>query len=198
MDLEAILEAHRRWLLGGETPRARADLRRADLQRANLREANLREANLREANLREADLQRANLQWADLREADLRGADLQGADIQEAELRNIRLRGADLRGTSLRGADLRGADLRGADLRGADLDFTCWPLWCGSRNIIVDSRLFRQLAMHLCGVVIDDADPAAAECRAAQAALAPLARGCHVSREFLGLGHEETTEEEVA
>jgi hypothetical protein len=46
----------------------------------------------------------------------------------------------------LHGADLRGANLRDANLRGADLDFSCWPLWCGSRNVKVDARIAAQLA----------------------------------------------------
>jgi uncharacterized protein YjbI with pentapeptide repeats len=45
------------------------------------------------------------------------------------------LRGTDLRGADLRGANLRWADLRGADVRGASLDYSCWTLWCGSKNV---------------------------------------------------------------
>ena len=55
---------------------------------------------------------------------------------------------ADLTGARLTGADLRGADLRGADLTGADLDFSSWPLWCGSTKAKVDDRLSRQLVYH--------------------------------------------------
>ena len=29
-------------------------------------------------------------------------------------------------------ADLSRADLRGANLSDADLDYSAWPLWCGS------------------------------------------------------------------
>lgn len=71
--------------------------------------------------------------------ADLRGADPRGAD----------LRGADLRGADLQGAHLRDTDLRGAYLRGANLDFSCWPLWCGSIGAKADDRLFAQLLFHL-------------------------------------------------
>lgn len=104
-----------------------------------------------------ADLQGADLQGADLHQADLRGANLQEANLQEANLRRADLRGAKLRGAKLRGADLRqadlrGADLRGADLRGADLDFSCWPLWCGSLDVKIDAYLFDQLVYHLCAV----------------------------------------------
>ena len=84
----------------------------------------------------------------DLRGADLRGAGLRGAD----------LRGADLRGADLRGADLSNANLNGADLRGADLDYSCYPLWCGSLHLKADKRLACQLAYHLCSMQCDDAD----------------------------------------
>ena len=46
-------------------------------------------------------------------------------------------------------ADLRGADLRGAHLREAGLDFSCWPLWCGSNGIEADDRLVAQLLWHV-------------------------------------------------
>jgi len=56
----------------------------------------------------------------------------------------------------LRGADLRGADLRKADLSEARLDYSCWPLWCGSIGVKIDRRLFAQLLGHLLVVRVDD------------------------------------------
>ncbi len=47
-------------------------------------------------------------------------------------------------------------DLRGANLRDANLDFSCWPLWCGSLGVKVDKRIACQLAYHFCSVVCDD------------------------------------------
>ena len=113
---------------------------------------------LRGADLRGADLRGANLRRADLSGADLRGADLRGADLSGANLRRADLRGADLRGADLRRADLSDANLRGADLRGADLDYSCYPLWCGSLHLKADKRLACQLAYHLCSMQCDDAD----------------------------------------
>ena len=89
---------------------------------------------------------------ANLSSADLSGADLSGADLSHADLRY-----ADLSGADLSGADLSHADLRYADLRGANVDFSSWPLWCGSlKGVKVDARIARQLAYHLCSVVCDD------------------------------------------
>ena len=58
----------------------------------------------------------------------------------------------------LRGANLRGADLRWADLREADVDFSCWPLWCGSLDVKIDKRIFCQLLYHAlrAGQSVDD------------------------------------------
>ena len=74
----------------------------------------------------------------------------------------------------LRGAYLLGAYLRDANLRGADLDYSCWPLWCGSLGVKIDKRIFCQLAYHLCRTIVDDE-----ECKAAQRALYPLANQFH-------------------
>ena len=104
------------------------------------------------------DLKGADLSGADLKGANLKGADLKGANLMEANLRDTNLINTDLRGADLRGADLRGANLRGANLKGADLDYSCYPLWCGSLHLKADKRLACQLAYHLCSLQCDDAD----------------------------------------
>lgn len=71
-------------------------------------------------------------------------------------------------------ADLRGADLRGVDLCGADLDYSCWPLWCGSLDVKVDARIARQLAYHFCRLDCDDP-----EYLEARKAITEFANGFH-------------------
>lgn len=44
------------------------------------------------------------------------------------------------------------------DLSDADLDYSCYPLWCGSLHLKADKRLACQLAYHLCSMQCDDAD----------------------------------------
>ena len=104
------------------------------------------------------DLRRADLRRADLRRADLRDADLRGADLRRADLRGADLRRADLSNANLSKADLSNANLSKADLRGATLDYSCYPLWCGSLHLKADKRLACQLAYHLCSMQCDDAD----------------------------------------
>lgn len=65
---------------------------------------------------------------------------------------------ADLSGADMSGADLTRADLTYADLSGANIDYSSWPLWCGSLNVIVDTRISRQLAYHFLRVIGDDMD----------------------------------------
>jgi len=105
-----------------------------------------------------ADLRRANLSGANLSGADLRRANLRGANLSDANLSGADLSGADLRRANLSGANLSGADLRRANLSGADLDYSCYPLWCGSLHLKADKRLACQLAYHLCSMQCDDAD----------------------------------------
>lgn len=66
------------------------------------------------------------------------------------------------------------ADLCGADLCGADLDYSCWPLWCGSLDVKVDARIARQLAYHFCRLDCDDP-----EYLEARKAIAEFANGFH-------------------
>jgi hypothetical protein len=112
---------------------------------------------------------------ANLEGANLKGAILERAILRGANLRVANLRGAYLEGANLRGANLKGAYLEGANLRGANLDYSCWPLWCGSlRDVQIDKRIFAQLAYHICRVIVDDD-----ECKAAQRALYPIANQFH-------------------
>lgn len=64
------------------------------------------------------------------------------------------LQGASLRDADLQGADLRRASLRGANLQGADVDYSAWPLWCGSLKAGVDDRIALQLLYHTLSVVM--------------------------------------------
>ena len=106
--------------------------------------------------------------------ANLRGADLRGVDFYRPDLRGADLRGADLRDADLRKADLRSADLSRADLSGANIDYSCWPLWCGSLDVKVDARIARQLAYHFCRLDCDDP-----EYLEARKAIAEFANGFH-------------------
>ena len=75
---------------------------------------------------------------------------------KRANLRDANLRDADLRGADLEGANLERADLRGANLEGANLDFSCWPLWCGSKGVKVDLKLVYQLLAHVACLECDE------------------------------------------
>jgi uncharacterized protein YjbI with pentapeptide repeats len=64
--------------------------------------------------------------------------DLQWADLQRVNLRD----------TDLQWSDLRRVNLRDTDLHGANLDFSAWPLRCGSLSAKIDDRVIRQLLYH--------------------------------------------------
>ena len=118
--------------------------------------------------------------------ADLEGADLEGANLEGANLEGANLEGANLEGANLGGANLNGADLEGADLRGANLDFSCLPLWCGSKGMIVDDRLAQQIAAHFCALTCDSK-----EYKQAREALLPYARKSHRAGWILDEGEPE-------
>ena len=126
-EIKIVLDKHKKWLNNEEGGKC-----------ANLNGAYLRGAYLNGANLRDAYLYGAYLYGADLRGADLRGADL---------------RGANLYGADLNGANLRDANLYGAYLNGANLDYSAWPLWCGSLKAQIDDRIAKQLLYHTLSAV---------------------------------------------
>ena len=111
-------------------------------------------------------------------QADLQNDDLQDAKFRGADLRYANLYGANLWNADLRYANLYGANLWNADFRGADIDYSCWPLWCGSLDVKIDRRIFCQLAYHLCRVIVDDDD-----CKEAQLMLGRLANEFHRAAE---------------
>ena len=108
--------------------------------------------------LRGVDLSFQNLRRADCRDADFRDANFRDADCRDANFQSADFRDADFRDANFRRADCRRADFRRADCRGADFDFSCWPLWCGSKNVKVDGRIARQLLLHACSLDLSD-DP---------------------------------------
>ena len=88
-------------------------------------------------------------------DANLKGANLKGASLEWASLEWASLEDANLKGASLEGANLKDANLEWANLEGASLDFSCLPLWCGSKNIRIDERQAKQLAMHIFNLIED-------------------------------------------
>ena len=162
-ELNVILDKHKMWLSGKKGG-----------EKANLRGAYLSEADLCGANLNRANLSGANLRGAYLSGANLSGANLSGAYLSEANLSGANLCEANLSGANLSGANLRGANLCEANLRGAYLDYSCWPLWCGSLDVKVDARIARQLAYHFCRLDCDDP-----EYLEARKAIAEFANGFH-------------------
>ena len=70
-------------------------------------------------------------------------------DGERANLRSSDLRSSDLSGSDLRSSDLSGSNLSGSNLSGSNIDFSCWPLWYGSKNVKVDLRIVYQLLAHV-------------------------------------------------
>lgn len=98
-----------------------------------------------------SEVLRLHKMWLDGDENGKR-ADFEGAD----------LKWADLREANLQWADLRGANLRETDLRVVNMDYSVWPLWCGSLDVKVDKRIAAQLAYHFCRLDCDDPEYLAA------------------------------------
>lgn len=145
-ELQNKLDMHKKWLRDEEGC-ARVAFRGTNFKGENLKGFDFKGADLRGVDLRGTDLRGIDFRWADFRVADLRGANLRGSDLREIDFT---------------GADLRAVDFRDADLRGADIEFSSWPLWCGSLGVKVDKRIAAQLAYHFCRLDCDDSEYLAA------------------------------------
>ena len=99
------------------------------------------------------DGEHANLKGAYLKRAYLKDAILEDANLQGANLKDANLKDAILKRANLDGADLERANLERANLEGADIDYSAWPLWCGSLKAHVDDRIAVQLLYHTLSVV---------------------------------------------
>ena len=74
-------------------------------------------------------------------------------DFSYAELNYAELNYAKLNDAKLNGAKLNGAKLNDAELNdGTDMDYSSFPLWCGSFRVKATLRLAAQLAYHFCRI----------------------------------------------
>jgi hypothetical protein len=84
------------------------------------------------------------------KKADFSNMDLRKMNFRGEDLRGVDLKGAILHGSDFTGVNLTGVNFSGADFSGAILDYSCWPLWCGSLSVgAVDDRLALQLLAHV-------------------------------------------------
>ena len=146
-DLSEILRKHWLWL-GQEDNGERANLEDANLDGADMRFAKMQRANMKGATMQGATMQGAHMRYADMRFANMQGADMQGADMRCSNMTYANMQDANMQDT-----DLKNVSMRFADMRGADIDYSCWPLQCGSLKAHVDDRIAIQLLYHALSVV---------------------------------------------
>jgi len=80
-----------------------------------------------------------NLSCIKMPYANMTGANMTGAYMSHA----------NLTGATMTDANLTRANMSCANMTDAILDFSCWPLWCGSFTVRIDAQIAAQLAYHL-------------------------------------------------
>lgn len=154
---------------------AKCDFTEVDLKFSNLASAVTRSSSFIYANLTESNFSHACFEQTDLQNAILTRSDLSRAHFCTSSLRNAEMNLCKMYLT----------DFSGTDLSGANLDFSAWPLWCGTGHVIADARLAEQLAAHFCALNCDDP-----EYLVARAAILEFATKSHRATE-LGLSKKE-------
>ena len=113
--------------------------------------------------------------FVEMNKRNLTNANLTDANLSDANLSDANLSDADLTNANLAYANLTNANLTDANLSGANLDYsTIFTLRCTSFGATLDKKQMAQQAYHFCKHKCD-----AAEVRAAQLALMPLANQFH-------------------
>jgi hypothetical protein len=112
-----------------------------------------------------ADVLAAHRLWLEGNAAGVR-ANLAEADLAGVNLAGVNLARANLAEADLAWANLADANLRGADLAGANLDYSSWPLWCGSFGAKCSRDLWLQLLTHAAALNVRDATVADRKLRA--------------------------------
>ena len=129
---------------------------------------------------------KADLRCSNLSYSNLRGSNLSYSNLSYSDLRGSNLRGSNLSYSDLSHSDLSYSDLRGSDLRGSNLDFSCLPLWCGSKGMKVSAKFVYQLLVHVCILECTDKPEEYAKIREL---ILPYAKQSHRANE-LGLLEE--------
>ena len=80
-------------------------------------------------------------------------ANMQDANMQCADMQYANMQCANMQRTDMRHADMRSAKMQRTDMRGANIDYSAWPLCCGSLKAYVDDRIAIQLLYHTLSVV---------------------------------------------
>jgi uncharacterized protein YjbI with pentapeptide repeats len=105
--------------------------------------------NMSYANMTGAILHGADMSYTDMSYADMSYADMSYANLKDVDMSWTILTRANLTGANMEDANMYRADMALADLTGASLDFSAWPLSCGSLTVRIDAQIAAQLAYHL-------------------------------------------------
>jgi len=133
-----------------------AELYNADLYNVDFSHTKLRDSNLSGSILTNSVFYRTDISWVNMKcvsgtnvtfnQSNLGWSDFSGADLKNSIFRNSRLTGVNFINVKL----------NGTRLYNNDIDFSCFPLFCGSLDIKCDEKLFQQLAYHLCRLIVDN------------------------------------------
>lgn len=102
---------------------------------------------------RRAIMQGADLRNVNMNRADMRGVNMQRANMLHADMQYVNIQCAKMQHADMRHADMRSAEMQRTDMRGANIDYSAWPLCCGSLKAYVDDRIAIQLLYHTLSVV---------------------------------------------
>jgi len=82
------------------------------------------------------------------------GIDLSDADFTDADFTYADFTDANFTYAKCTDADFTYADFTNADFTDARIDFSSWPIWCGSVKAIVCDKIAKQLMYHALAVAI--------------------------------------------
>lgn len=134
----------------------RCVFRGCDMTECRMDMSEFNSCDLSGARLEKVSARRSVFLVCEIESAYAEGSDFSATQFNSCNMDSCDMNNAILHGVQFCRCNTRGMHLNGSDMTGANIDYSAWPMWCGSYGVKVDRRLFEQLVMHLCGVVVDD------------------------------------------
>jgi uncharacterized protein YjbI with pentapeptide repeats len=119
-----------------------------------MREKSFSKLDLKNKKLREREwdyckFEDCNFEYSDLSDSIIENCEFINCNFYHCDMDNCYLKNSIFRECNIKMVNLLRTDLTNADFSTSNIDYSSFPLWCGSFNVILDDKQKQQLLYHL-------------------------------------------------